>query len=286
MPEEQQQGSSAPAEPGKRDFEHEVQGDEDLAWIAYKYGFGDWKPIADHEKNKKLWDDGRTPHSLHKGDKVWVPSVTPKVFECRTNEKHVFNLERPKIPIEVSLQDEDGLVHSDVKYEIWVAGRRVVPPQGSEEVVRTTSTGTIRQVIPLTKDAEIRVWFGPKGGGPDDDEILTDEAAAQQRNDFEADPLSYTAFPVHFGHMDPLSTIEGVQDRLNNLGYPCGDEQGTVGEKTKEALKLFQADYEVKVTGEIDDATKKALGQVYDGQQDQEEGASSGGPSGTEASSS
>ena len=65
-----------------------------------------------------------------------------------------------------------------------------------------------------------------------------------------------------------LTTVEGLQDRLNNLGYYCGEEYGEIGEYTQEAIREFQNDYELLDTGEVDfenyedDATISKLKEV------------------------
>ena len=47
---------------------------------------------------------------------------------------------------------------------------------------------------------------------------------------------------VNLGCIDPPETITGIQARLNNLGYFCGNEDGVLGEMTRSALQAFQED--------------------------------------------
>jgi len=53
--------------------------------------------------------------------------------------------------------------------------------------------------------------------------------------------------------------IKEVQKALNDLGYDCGDVDGILGKKTKDALKKFQEDNGLKVDGKIGKEVKKAL---------------------------
>ena len=55
------------------------------------------------------------------------------------------------------------------------------------------------------------------------------------------------------------STIMKVQEKLNELGYNCGEVDGKVGKKTKKALKDFQRDNGLTVDGIIGKQVKKAL---------------------------
>ena len=55
-------------------------------------------------------------------------------------------------------------------------------------------------------------------------------------------------------------TKKKVQEALNDLGYDCGKADGVFGKKSKNALKQYQKDENLTVTGTIDDATLKKLG--------------------------
>lgn len=54
--------------------------------------------------------------------------------------------------------------------------------------------------------------------------------------------------------------ITSVQGALNNLGYNCGKPDGKAGKKTTTALKDFQRDYGLSVTGTVTGETLEALG--------------------------
>ena len=65
---------------------------------------------------------------------------------------------------------------------------------------------------------------------------------------------------VLIGHLNPLSDtnddgISGAQARLVNLGYGTGEIDGQTGPMTLAALREFQANHELEVTGELDQAT-------------------------------
>src|SRR5437588_767968 len=62
-----------------------------------------------------------------------------------------------------------------------------------------------------------------------------------------------------FEHFIPCDQATGIQQRLNNLGFDCGSEDGEIGDASKEAIKTFQEAYKLDVTGEADDATKNKL---------------------------
>lgn len=56
---------------------------------------------------------------------------------------------------------------------------------------------------------------------------------------------------------DPV--IRQIQGILQERGYAPGPLDGVLGKKTREALRRFQRDHRLSVTGEIDTATKSVL---------------------------
>jgi Putative peptidoglycan binding domain len=76
-----------------------------------------------------------------------------------------------------------------------------------------------------------------------------------------ADARSYD---LDLGHMRPLDDVAGVQDRLRNLGFDCGDERGEIGPNTQEALRAFQASQGLNPSGEVDAATRSKLTAMHD----------------------
>ena len=56
-----------------------------------------------------------------------------------------------------------------------------------------------------------------------------------------------------------------AQDYLTDLGYNPGPEDGILGRRTKAALKSFQRDHELRVTGTLTDATFRALAKAKPG---------------------
>jgi N-acetylmuramoyl-L-alanine amidase len=66
-------------------------------------------------------------------------------------------------------------------------------------------------------------------------------------------------YRLQLGHLDPITTVAGVQARLNSVGYVCGAVDGVIGSQTSEALQRFQRDEGLEVTGKIDQATTDAL---------------------------
>lgn len=54
-------------------------------------------------------------------------------------------------------------------------------------------------------------------------------------------------------------TIKQVQQKLNARGYKCGHADGVIGKNTKTAIRNYQKDHGLKVTGIINKALLGAL---------------------------
>ena len=69
---------------------------------------------------------------------------------------------------------------------------------------------------------------------------------------------------LRFGHLDPHDELTGIQHRLNNIGFACGQPDGTLNEATRQALMEFQFATGLEPTGEADPATVEKLAEVHD----------------------
>ena len=68
--------------------------------------------------------------------------------------------------------------------------------------------------------------------------------------------------PIYAGRQaePPDKVIADVQSSLQEMGYYTGEVDGLLGPLTREALNGYQADYDLTVTGAIDEPTLDALG--------------------------
>jgi peptidoglycan hydrolase-like protein with peptidoglycan-binding domain len=54
-----------------------------------------------------------------------------------------------------------------------------------------------------------------------------------------------------------------VQQRLNNLGLFCGNEDGNPDDQTTAAIKTFQQKSGLPATGQVDGATRAKLAELH-----------------------
>jgi N-acetylmuramoyl-L-alanine amidase len=59
----------------------------------------------------------------------------------------------------------------------------------------------------------------------------------------------HQSWNLKLGHLDDVATPSGLQARLNNLGFDCGDVDGVIGPKTETAIRGFQESEGLDVDG-------------------------------------
>ena len=59
---------------------------------------------------------------------------------------------------------------------------------------------------------------------------------------------------------DTINSMDDARAKLNQLGYNAGPVDGISGRKTTDAISNFQRNNGLQVTGELDEATIRALG--------------------------
>ena len=211
---------------------HRVRQGECIASIARQYGFGDWRKIYDHPNNAELRELRQNPFVLRVGDRVWIPEVEPREQPGGTDTRHRFRIRSEPTVIRIMLEDEEGEPLADMEYSL------VVGEQTFEGM--TDEDGLLEETVPAdASEGELTVTLDEDHGNV---EVI---------------------WRVMIGYLDPIDEVTGIQARLNNLGYDCGEANGELNSRTQEALRNFQRQHDLVVNGEADDETREALQQEH-----------------------
>ncbi|MEO6739319.1 MAG: peptidoglycan-binding domain-containing protein [Chthoniobacteraceae bacterium] len=182
-----------------------------------------WKTIWEHGKNAGLKAKRKDPEVLQEGDEVYVPKPEPKKVSKPNEARHKFKLKGEQAKFKIQLK-RLGKPRAGEAYVLTVDG---VSTTGS-----TDGDGWIKCDIPNdASSGKISLKNGK--------EII----------------------PISIGRLDPQDSPQGVIQRLTNLGFTVESGDGSV--MPAEALKLFQAKNELKVTGECDGPTKSKLKELH-----------------------
>ena len=206
---------------------HDVKQGETLIALAVQNGLESWKEIVDAPENAELKKKRPDPGILLAGDKVFIPNRVMRHEPSAVDAKHPFTISRPKAWLRLAVKDANGASLPGKKYELSV-----------DSVVTTGNVpagGIIERAVPVDAgEGTLTIWL--------------DDATTE-------------VWTLRIGHMDPLDETSGVEARLANLGFDCGDLESSI--------RAFQERVGVEVTGQADDALKKKLASYYDPAQEE-----------------
>jgi hypothetical protein len=205
---------------------YEVQQGDCIESIAYEHGLF-WETVWNHSDNLSLKNARKDPNVLREGDRVFIPDLRPKQEPGATDRRHKFKRKGVPSKLQIQLFDDQDKPRANVDYILSIDGRL---SRG-----KTTPDGWVR--IPISPNAQAGA-------------LTLEERGMQQRID------------LSLGHVDPINTLSGVQHRLNNLGFACGQED-SLDEPTEIAIRQFQAKHKLQETGQLDNMTRAKLQQEY-----------------------
>lgn len=160
-----------------------------------------------------------------RGNKVLLNCDEPEELDEEGNKKP-----KPK-SFRVLLHDDFHKPYANKKYKLLVEGKVL---EGE-----TDGDGQVEQdVAPEAASADLTLWL----------------------EEPEKDPRLRWRFSL--AELPPLDTPHGVRRRLNNLGY-LRLAKGQSGNVMAEAIRAFQRDYALELTGALDGATKAMLEKVH-----------------------
>jgi len=205
---------------------HVVKQGDCIGSIAFEKGFF-WETILNLPENAELKRERKDPNVLLAGDQVFIPDKREKTDVCATEQRHRFRRKGTPENLQVRVLYEN-VPRANEPYVLEI--------DGQAERGTTDADGNIRRAIPPN---------ARRG------KLTVGEGAEQLE------------FDLTLGAIDPIDTLTGVQERLNNLGYDCGEEDGMLGEETERALRDFQADHDLEETGQPDEPTRQELRSQY-----------------------
>lgn len=250
--------------------EHTVAKGECLYSIAERFGFS-YQSLWNLPENEELRAKRKDPNVLFPGDKVFVPEPRARRESASTDARHRFRRKDVPEVMRVILEDHHGRPFSDVEYravfDTLDEHTGTVPPDGLVEHKIPTGARSCEIMINVPVEAP------PSGQGEtieatgvfaDDERVdgMADSASDDNDDEPEATTESYV-YNVMLGYLDPVTEPTGVQQRLANLGYDCGPDDGVIGSRTKSALKEFQKQQGLPCTGEVDSDTRATLERVH-----------------------
>ncbi len=207
---------------------HVVQPGECLSCIAAAHGMI-WQKLWDLPENRPLRDKRKDPNILLIGDIVFIPEKDTTSATSPSEQLHNFKLVQSgaRLRLRFLLQD---VPRANAPYRLIVDG---IPRQG-----KTNADGVLFESIPP----------GAVAGTVEFPQGTTGVKAI---------------YEILFGGLDPIDEIDGIQQRLFNLGFDPGPIDGILGPLTKGAVSAFQKDNELQVDGIAGRITKAKLVELH-----------------------
>jgi hypothetical protein len=176
----------------------------------------------------------KSRHILLPGDVVVIPEKRRKAIPASTGRRYVLQMVAVPEILRIRFLTYTQRPRAGVPYllQLTAADGEPVPDRQGQ----TDGEGYLTESIPPNAIAG-EVWLGK---GVDMEEI-----------------------PIRLGYVNPIEDLHGLQARLNALNYVCGDEDGTFGERTREALRMFQFEHQLPATGERDPVTLERLEAMF-----------------------
>ncbi|MEW5977109.1 MAG: peptidoglycan-binding protein [Acidobacteriota bacterium] len=214
-------------------FYYTVEPGDCLSSLARQFGLYSWRTIYDAPENSGLRKLRPNPNILFPGDEVFIPASQEKTVDGETQKRHKFVAKKPRTMIRLLISDVMQRPLAGKKFTLVVESSRVedtIPGNGIVEV----------EIDPQARTGLL---------------IIHPEIASKD------DPPWVRQ--LELGHLDPVSTMTGIQARLNNVGFNSGKVDGILGPITRSAVKAFQKRYGLKVDGIPGPKTQAELRRVH-----------------------
>ncbi len=234
---------------------HKVVSGDCIHSIADAYGHF-WETVWSHPDNSGLRRKRDTPAVLQPDDQVVVPDIRVESESAATDKKHRFR--RRGVPIILRIvvkkakSDEEAktsaieerdpealdLEEEDQDEELlpeepWPNVEYLLRYQGTDLQGFTDIEGMVEiSLPPSVKRAKLIVSPGTR------DEMT---------------------IPIEVGGLNPISTLSGVKQRLRNLGYGLSDIDEEEDIELRDAIRAFQRDHGLEVTGELSDPLRNTI---------------------------
>jgi hypothetical protein len=182
-----------------------------------------WETIWNDPANTELRETRKNPNVLLPGDRITIPEMQPKTESGVTEARHRFvRLGSPEI-LQIRFEHAKDEPYTDEPYTIAI--------DDESRDGCTDADGFLREIIP--PDAQVAI-------------VRFDQ--------FDEE------YNFGLGHLEPIDTIKGVQERLANLGFLRGGCHGKLDLRTTTAIRRYQEAHAMETrTGELDDATRQHI---------------------------
>ncbi len=183
-----------------------------------------WDTLWTDPGNAELKETRKEPNVLFPGDKVVIPAKEEKQEPGSAEVRHRFRRKGEPTYLHLRILDHDE-PRSNEPYTLTIAGEQ-------------------------------------RSGTTDKDGYLSERIPGHARE--AVLKMGDDQYKLQLGQLDPVDSVSGVQQRLNNLGFPCGKVDGVFGPRTRSALNTFRRSVNLEPSPDIDAPVRAALDKEHD----------------------
>ncbi|MBS3919714.1 MAG: peptidoglycan-binding protein [Deltaproteobacteria bacterium] len=242
---------------------YKVKQGDCLASIAEKHGFS-WETLWNLPENNGLRRKHQEPTILLPDEIVRIPDRREKEENGATEQRHRFRkkgtpaLLRLQVmrPAEPDEEQPSELTGEEAPEEEPLEVVEEDPPPPDAEADEPWADA------PYVLNIDGRLTEG-RTDGEGKLEVPIPPGARKGRLTMEPGTEREKVYPLRLGHLDPITSVSGVADRLNNLGYHNGSRPTEMTPDLREALRAFQKANNLRESGEADQATQDKLSEIH-----------------------
>lgn len=234
-----------PADQAVGEGEYVVHEADCVSSIAKRYGFF-WETLWNHADNSALREARQNPNVLFPGDRIHIPEKRRRDEPIAAEQRHRFK--RKGEPSKLRLR--------------LMQGPAMLEP-GEERDPNFDAADRPMGNVPYTLEVENQTIEGTADA---DGWVICSIPGDAQRGRLTVNPGLPEEFEMNLflGKVAPVSTTTGVRQRLRNLGFDVeASDSSVLTSRLKQAIRAFQAQHELEVTGKPDEATRQTLLQVH-----------------------
>jgi hypothetical protein len=231
--------------------------------IAASQGLPSYHDVYDDGANADLKKKRPNPNMLVAGDVVTVPDLGKQKTGLATTLKHKFVVKpKQKVRLRILLVDKDDKGVSK-PYKLTIAGTVSSGTTGADGLIEVIvdPSATAGSLLLDPKDGEPTKptpskpppAVKPEPKPPHYPLPIVQEDFIDKDTDYVGDKHDPVEWSLSIGGLPSPNDVTGVQARLENLGFSCGGEVGTPGDKTKAAVTAYQKKYGLTATGSVAD---------------------------------
>ena len=233
--------------------EYTIQEGDCIDSIAYAHGLS-WEKVWNDPNNSKL-RGLRDPNMLLPGDKLFIPEKELRIERASTEQKHRFKRKDVPAKLHLCFIDDKRQPRADIGYTLVVNGNFI---EGT-----TDANGCIEESIQPDTQKVILIVHPPQADQDEDSDQQVYTGPPTQQPTTMQGQQAIEKYEIQLGAIDPISETSGIQERLNNLGYDLVNSTGEMDNPTRNALRHFQSQHDIEVTGSVNDETRQKLEEVH-----------------------